>query len=91
MKGGIVSGNGLVNVFTSEAINFMCQSIPITNTPVIEVSAPLPRIISGNNISVGESKFTIIKKLANGGFATIYEVVNSQRPMELKKVLKVKN
>ena len=90
-KNGVVNDNGFVNAFTSETIDFMCQSIPITNTPVIEVSAPLSKLISGKNITIGGSTFTIIKKLATGGFAAIYEVVNSRRPMEIRKVLKVTN
>ena len=86
---GVVNHLGLVNAFNSCTYEFMSQSIPITNTVVHEIPAPLPRIISGGNIAVGGSTFTVLKKLAAGGFATIYQVVSSQRPMEQKKVLKV--
>ena len=84
-----MNSSGHVNAFSAQTTDFMCQSIPITNTSMYETSSPSPRLTNGNNVTMAGLEYTVLKKLAKGGFATVFLVADAQRPMDSKKVLKV--
>lgn len=86
---GVINNMGYVNAFTSETLDFMCQSIPVTNTRIYEVPAPSPILIRGSNLTVGGSPYTVMKELATGGFATVFQVIDARKQTQQKKVLKV--
>ena len=86
---GVINNMGYVNAFTSETLDFMFQSKTITNTRICEVPTPSPRIICGSNLTVGGSPYTVMKKLATGGFGTVFQVIDARKPTQQKKVLKV--
>ena len=88
-ESGALDSSGHVNPFMMETINFMCNSLPITTTPIHQSPSSSPRLHSGNNIKIAGSSYTVVKKIAKGGFASIYIVANTERPMDFKKALKV--
>ena len=84
---GIMNFKHHVDPFTTETIEFMLQSLPISNTPIYRSSTSCLRMTKGHTLTISDVSYTIVDKL-KGGFASVYIVASADGS---KKALKVQN
>ena len=80
-----ISSGDPPNPFLPHCINFMlnCHGSPMNKTE--RISGPVPRLMGGHSVAFGTDQFTLIRKLTEGGFATIF----TARQRDQRKALKV--
>jgi len=82
-----ISSEDPPNPFLPHFINFMlnCHGSPMNKTE--RISGPVPRQMGGHSVAFGADQFTSVRKLTEGGFATIF----TARQGEQRKALKVES
>lgn len=84
---GVMNSKQQVDPFVPETIEYMLQSLPVSTTPIYRASSSCPRMTVGHVITLnGNFNCTVLRKLATGGFASVFNVSLDD---EKKKVLKV--
>ena len=80
-----ISSEDPPNPFLPHCINFMlnCHGSPMNKTA--RISGPVPRLMGGHSVAFGTDQFTLVRKLTEGGFATIF----TARQGDQQKALKV--
>ena len=80
-----ISSGDPPNPFLPHCINFMlnCHGSPMNKTE--RISGPVPRLMGGHSVAFGTDQFTLVRKLTEGGFATIF----TARQGDQRKALKV--
>ena len=61
-----------INPFETQHVNFMLNFVGYPVYKMRKVDSPLPKIVSGRTLTFRGDSFASIKKLTEGGFATIY-------------------
>ena len=61
-----------VNPFEQHIVNMMLNTLSLPVGRMEKISGSFPRVVSGQSLDVGGECYSNVKKLTEGGFATIY-------------------
>ena len=75
-----------IDPFQTLHVNYMLNSVGYPVHKMQRVGAAVPKLTTGHSVTLGEDSFSALKKIASGGFATIF----TARLEEKVKVLKVR-
>ena len=82
-----ISSEDPPNPFLPHFINFMLNCHGSSMNKTERISGPVPRQMGGHSVAFGADQFTSVRKLTEGGFATIF----TARQGEQRKALKVES